>query len=207
MLLIGRTLSPFVRRTATLLHLLEIEHEDKPVAATTHPEEVRAVNPLARIPVLVLDDGETIVDSHAIVDYALEIGDPEGRVLPKQGAARRQVLYTSAIATGVMEKGVASAYERTQREEAYIYPPYLDKLLGQVHDGLAALETQTPLDAWWGGDAPNLADINAVVAYEFIGIVAPDIAQRAAPRNLPALSALADAHSAFTQTRWEGSLP
>ncbi len=59
MILIGRLLSPFVRRVQVTLNLLGLECERKPYGTATHVDEIGAVNPLRRIPALVLDAGDT----------------------------------------------------------------------------------------------------------------------------------------------------
>jgi len=43
------------------------------------------VQPGGAVPSLVLDGGETLVDSSAIIDHLLEVGDPEHRLLPASG--------------------------------------------------------------------------------------------------------------------------
>ena len=47
--------------------------------------EIAKFNPVVRVPSLVLDGGETLVDSSAIIDHLLEVGDPEHRLLPASG--------------------------------------------------------------------------------------------------------------------------
>ena len=79
MLLIGRDLSPFVRRTATVIEVLGLPYERRKLATADAPEAVAEFNPLARVPALVLEDGEVLIDSAAIIDYLLEIGDPDRR--------------------------------------------------------------------------------------------------------------------------------
>jgi glutathione S-transferase len=47
--------------------------------------EIAKFNPVVRVPSLVLDGGETLVDNSAIIDHLLEVGDPEHRLLPASG--------------------------------------------------------------------------------------------------------------------------
>jgi glutathione S-transferase len=47
--------------------------------------ELAKFNPVVRVPSLVLDGGETLVDNSAIIDHLLEVGDPEHRLLPASG--------------------------------------------------------------------------------------------------------------------------
>ena len=68
MLLIGVNRSPYTRRVAITLAALGVAYEQRCLSGFGNREEVRRHNPLGRIPALVLDDGETLVDSGAIVD-------------------------------------------------------------------------------------------------------------------------------------------
>ena len=65
MILIGRYLSPFVRRSATLIQLAGLEYEQREVT-TDQVDELSAFNPLARVPALDIGEAEAIVDSAAI---------------------------------------------------------------------------------------------------------------------------------------------
>src|SRR6188768_3909282 len=69
MLLIGVNRSPFTRRVAITLNVYGIPFEQRELSGFGNRAEVRAANPLGRIPALVLDDGETLIDSAAIVDH------------------------------------------------------------------------------------------------------------------------------------------
>jgi glutathione S-transferase len=68
MILVGMYDSPFVRRVAIALRLYGIEYEHRPWSVFRDAEKVARFNPLMRVPTLVLDDGETLIDSAAILD-------------------------------------------------------------------------------------------------------------------------------------------
>ncbi len=203
MILIGRTLSPFVRRSATLLNLAGVPFEQK-VVTTDDVEELSKYNPVLRVPALQLDDQEVIIDSHAIVDFVLSEHDAAYQLCPAGGAERREVMRISAIAVGAMEKLLAAAYERSQRPKELIHAPYREKVLGQAAGAFAELEAQAEGLTYFGGDAPNLADVNAVIAYDFGMIVAPQTVEEVALSHLPALARRANALPAFATTQWQG---
>lgn len=69
MLLIGVNRSPYTRRVAITLRLYGVPYEQRDLSGSGNRTEVRAANPLGRIPALVLDSGETLIDSGAIVDH------------------------------------------------------------------------------------------------------------------------------------------
>ena len=205
MILIGRDLSPFVRVSATVLNLCGIEYERRLAATDEDADFIRSHNPLGRVPALLLNDAETIIDSVAIVDHALMStldDDHNHSLLATNGAERRQTQYIVAIARGTMEKAVASAYEIRMRPKEYVYTPYRERLLAQVSAGLGELEAQLTAN-WFGGDSINLADAHAVVAYDFVTIVAAELTVERALPKLSALSARANATPEFATTRWQ----
>ena len=93
MKLIGRDLSPFVRRAAIVLFQLGIPFERRIVAAATDAEEIARINPLGRVPALVIDRDTVVIDSGAIIDYALELAGKEQQLLASSGSVRQQTLF------------------------------------------------------------------------------------------------------------------
>jgi glutathione S-transferase len=83
---------------------------------------------VVRVPSLVLYGGETLVDSGAIIDHLLEVGDPEHRLLPASGTERRAVLRLAAIGHGIMEKGVSSSYERNRQPKEKIFDGWVNRV-------------------------------------------------------------------------------
>eukprot|EP01036_Dinobryon_divergens_P061241 gene61241-81638_t len=69
MILIGQYDSPFVRRVGIALTLYEQAFEHRPWSAWGDADQLRALNPLTRVPTLVLDEGDVLIDSHSILDY------------------------------------------------------------------------------------------------------------------------------------------
>ena len=77
MILIGQFDSPFVRRVAIAMRLYGLSFEHKPWSVFGDAEKIAAYNPLMRVPTLVLDNGEVVIESHAILD-ALDQLAPAG---------------------------------------------------------------------------------------------------------------------------------
>ena len=69
MILVGQYDSPYVRRVAITLHLYGISFTRNPISVFTNAREMARINPLVRIPSLILDSGETLIDSTAIIDH------------------------------------------------------------------------------------------------------------------------------------------
>lgn len=88
MKLIGMLDSPYVRRVAISLHLLDIPFEHEAVSVFRHFDAFKAINPVVKAPTLVLDDGTVLVDSSLILDYLETLA---GRsLLPAAAAPRAQ---------------------------------------------------------------------------------------------------------------------
>lgn len=205
MILVGRNLSPFVRRSAIVLKTLGLDFESKGLSTADDTDEILKINPVGRVPSLILDDGETIVDSQAIIDHALEVGDPDNRLLAQSGAERRAVLRISAIAQGAMEKAVASSYERNRRPKEKVFKGWVEQVDAQNASALASLDAMAKADGdWIHGDHMTLADINAAVAYDFVSIAEPYLVKGDAFPALAALSARCNELPAFAETRWKG---
>jgi glutathione S-transferase len=140
MILVGQYDSPFVRRVAVSLRLLGFAYEHDTRSVFGDFESMRRTNPLARIPSVVLEDGEVLIDSVAILDWLDQTVGPGRALLPAAGAARRRALQLVALASGAVDKAGAAAYERIIRPSAYRWPDWIARCRTQVAGALAALE-------------------------------------------------------------------
>src|SRR5579859_6720855 len=139
MILIGQFDSPFVRRVGVTLRLYELPFEHRPWSVWSDALALSKINPLRRVPVLVLDDGETLIESGAILDHLDERVGPERAMIPRSGHARRQVLNLCALATGVADKAVILFYELLLHERRS--QTWIDRCRAQITDTLTLLET------------------------------------------------------------------
>jgi len=106
--LIGRYMSPFVRRVGVSLHLLDIPFTNEPLSVLTDSLKIREYSPLGRLPALVLDDGQVLIDSNAILDYFDQQAGAERALLPLSGPQRSEAMNLLAFAVGACEKTVGS---------------------------------------------------------------------------------------------------
>src|SRR5512135_1266071 len=98
MFLIGQYDSPFVRRVAIAMRLYGIAFEHKPWSTFGDADKIAPYNPLRRVPTLVLDDGDGLIESTIILDYLDELVGPEKAMLPRTGVERRRQLRICALA-------------------------------------------------------------------------------------------------------------
>ena len=193
MKLFGSFVSPFTRRIAVSLNVLDLPYEFVPLAASKQPEEVRRHNPLTRIPALELDSGETLIESWAILDEIDQIVGPERALIPASGAARRQVLKTVSIGVGSAEKTVWAYYEVSKRPEEKVHQPWLEQNEAQALAGYAYIEDQlrqSGVDTLFrNGATLNQAGITCAVAFRFTAFVRPSLD---ISRTAPTLAAFSE---------------
>ena len=139
MILVGQYDSPFVRRVAVSLRVLGFSYEHDTRSVFADFDAMRKVNPLGRIPSLVLDDGTVLVDSDAILDHLDESVGPERALVPKSGVVRREALRRIALAAGAVEKIGAAAYERLIRPAELRWPQWIERCRTQGSGAIAAL--------------------------------------------------------------------
>ena len=174
MLLIGMLDSPFVRRVAITLQRLGLVYEHGNWSVGRDAERIRHYNPLLRVPTLVLDDGEVLVESAAILDHLDDVAGPARALLPAHGVERRRALQRIALAIGAAEKARDGVYETQFRPPERQHAPWAQRLDGQVRGALSDLEriAQTlPAEGNWLGAADGAltqADISITCALTFI---------------------------------------
>lgn len=183
MILYGRNLSPFARRVAIWCALQGRALERRELSVMGEDfEKIRAVNPVGRVPVLVLDDGTALIETFAICDWLDETAAPGRRLVPERGAERRECLQRIALANSVAEKAVAMVYERNRRPEELHWKPWQERIAGQVRGGLAELEARVPAEGWSGSRGPDGGDVAAICAWQFIEAMNPWLLEPGCPR-------------------------
>jgi glutathione S-transferase len=193
MILVGRYLSPFVRRVGVTLQWLDIPYEHRSLSPALDADAVRPFNPMIKVPALVLDDGEILIESSAILDSILETV-PGQTMLPAGGLARRKVLQQCGITTNALDKSVAAVYEQIKRPKDKIHQPFLDTLIAQAKAGMDQINEQVATGKFAGVKNPTVADITAAVGYTFMNAMLP---QACNAEQHPALAKFA---SEFEQT-------
>jgi glutathione S-transferase len=197
MQLIGGYGSPFVRRVGITLLLYGIAFEHLPLS-TADQATVERFSPLGRIPALVLDGGEVLTDSSAIIDHLDEM-HADRALTPRTGPERRAILALTALALATGDKYVAAWYECTARPESHRWTPWLERLQRQVRQGLCALEDRIDRDYLYGGRLTQ-ADVTTVAVLDAIRFDMQDLAPEGSYPKLSALSARLSDLPAFART-------
>jgi glutathione S-transferase len=183
MILVGQYDSPFVRRVAVSLRVLGIAYEHDTRSVFADFAAMREINPLGRIPSLVLDDGEILIDSAAILDWLDQNVGLERALVPAAGIERRRVLRRIVLATGAIDKAGAAAYERLVRPPAYRFPAWIERCRTQAAGALGALAGE----AWSETGRLDQAQITAACMIRYVQLADADLMP---PGRYPALDAL-----------------
>ncbi|CAN5924224.1 glutathione S-transferase [soil metagenome] len=189
MQLVGMFDSPYVRRVAISMRLLDLPFEHHNWSVGVDQARIAELNPLGLVPVLVLDDGEVLVESTAIVDYLDQLVGPARALIPAAGEARRRVLQLAALACGLADKARQQATEQFFRPAERRHEPLRLRVRGQMLAVAATLEracVARGASPWLHGDAITQADIMLVCAMTYASEAAGIPADEAA---LPALRA------------------
>ena len=197
MQLIGYMDSPYVRRVAVTAQLLDMPYEHRELSVFRDYDALRKINPQAKVPTLVCDDGQILMDSSLIIDY-LVARSGGATLMPVEGKDFVRALYILGTALVAMEKTVQLIYEMKHRPEATRYPDWVDRLEQQLNGALAMLEEAVgDGSSWLFGDELTQADVSTAIAWPFTQLHFPDFA---VARNYPGLvrfSVRAEALPAF----------
>ncbi|HXZ17902.1 MAG TPA: glutathione S-transferase family protein, partial [Roseiarcus sp.] len=183
MQLIGMLDSPYVRRVAVALIAAKVPFEHKPISLFRHIDEFSKINPLLKAPTLVTDDETVLIDSTLILDYCLATYPAMAALTPKDAADRPRALRLVGLSLAVMEKAVQRHYERALRPPEKFHAPWVDRVVGQLHAGLAALDRELPRSGFIAGDL-GLADIAAACAHGFSAGMIGDLVDLSPYANL-----------------------
>jgi glutathione S-transferase len=199
MKLLGRYASPYTRRVAVSMTLLGVKFEHEPVPVWDTPDPVKAHNPVVRVPTLVLDDGDALVESYAILDW-LDEQAGANRLTPASGIERRRVMKTTAIALGAIDKAIWAAYELRFHPKEKQHAPWIEHNEKQVLGGLKWLDGLAAKagDGWLCGPKMTQADVTAAIACTFASTARPKLGVAEAAPALAKLAARAEALPAFT---------
>jgi glutathione S-transferase len=176
MQLVGMLDSPFVRRVAISMRMLDIRYQHNPLSIFRSYDEFRQLNPLVKVPTLICDDGVLLVDSTLIIDYLESLAARS--LMPTHAVQRRLALQRVGVALVAMEKVAQRIYELKVRPEEYRYEPWLQRLNEQLLAALDAMEVSVEglEDDWMFGEQLTQADITTAVAWRFVNFAAPSIA-------------------------------
>lgn len=138
--------SPFVRKVVAsaielgLDHRLQFEPAANPTMPTVRNPAIAADNPLSKVPVLLLADGERLYDSIVICEY-LDSLNGRHRLFPSSGIKRWRALRMNALADGIMDAGISVRLERVRPLEKQ-WNEWIEGQLFKINGSLDVLERE-----------------------------------------------------------------
>lgn len=149
--------SPYARKVRIVAAEKHIEIELQEVVLNDPECPVKQYNPLGKVPVLILSDGDSLYDSRVIAEY-LDNRTPLAHLIPKDNSAKSAVRRWEALADGVCDAAVAVMLEQRKSEQMQD-PAVIAKHMDKVTRGLTVLNSDVGGNKWCFDDSFSLADI------------------------------------------------
>ena len=186
MKLIGSLASPYVRKVRVVLAEkkldYEFELEDVWAANTT----IDKLNPLGKVPSLIMEDGNVMIDSRVMVEY-LDTLTPVCKLLPPNGRDRADIKCWEALADGMLDAAVSVRLERLMRPVEKQSEEWMARQMRKVHLGLASLSEKLGELPYCAGNHYTLADVAVGCTLGWLSFRFPDIGWRDEYANLARL--------------------
>ena len=198
MKLIGSLTSPYVRKIRIVLAEKKIDYDLVLDSPWVEANQVAALNPLGKVPVLVLEDASTLYDSRVIAEY-LDTVAPNNRLIPSSGRERISVKRWEALADGVLDAAVA-AFLESRRPDGERSPSWIDRQRGKIAQALQAMSDELGEQSWCHGNNLSLADVTAGCALGYVSFRLADIPWAKRHRNLTHLYEKLMQRPAFAET-------
>jgi glutathione S-transferase len=205
MKLIGSKTSPYVRKVRIVMLEKKLEYqliEEDVWAVGTRMAEI---NPLGKVPCLVMEGGDKIHDSRVIVEY-LDTLSPVGKLIPATGRERAEVKTWEALADGVLDAAVLARLEATwtgrtqsQRSQAWI-----DRQMAKIQQAVKVMSDELADRPYCHGIHLTLADVAVGCALGYLDFRFPEFEWRPHYPNLVRLSDKLAQRASFIDTKPPG---
>jgi glutathione S-transferase len=134
--------SPFARKVriaAIELGLIDkIEFTPATVAPGTANEDYSRITPLKKLPVLITNDGDVILDSYVIVEYLNEMVG--GSLIPDYGPGRWKAKTNHSLINGMLDSMLLCRYEKMVRPQGLQWQAWSDDHWNRAWTGMARFE-------------------------------------------------------------------
>ena len=177
--------SPFARKVRIAAIELGLIDKIEFVPATVVPgqpnEEYSKITPLKKLPALILDNGEVIVDSYVIAEYLDDLAGG-GKLIPASGAAKWKVKSDHSLLQGMLDSMLLCRYEKMVRPEPQRWQAWADDHWNRAWNGMARFNKDKDMLA-----RPfDISQIGLVCVLGYADFRFPDCAWRKAYPNLDA---------------------
>ena len=159
--------SPFARKVRIVAAEKKLELELERADPYSPGSEVSKVNPLGKVPALIMDDGATLFDSRVIVEY-LDGLSPVHRLIPETSRARIAVKRWEAIADGMCDAALTARLENNRPDKTDSSTQQIERQLGKVAACIEEMARELGEREHCVGNALSLADISAGCALGYL---------------------------------------
>ncbi|HRF73354.1 MAG TPA: glutathione S-transferase [Accumulibacter sp.] len=202
MKLIGSLTSPYVRKARVVLAEKKIDYEFEVDSPWTPETQVSNVNPLGKIPVLVLDDNTALFDSRVIVEYLDNVA-PNNKLMPGPNRERMEIKRWEALADGVCDAAALTFLER-KRPAAQQGTDWIGRQEEKIDRSLEFMSGELGDGNWCMGTHFSLADVAVGCALGYLVFRFPEIAWQERHPNLARLYGKLISRAAFADTMPQG---
>jgi len=185
MKLIGSLGSPYVRKVRVVLAEKKLDYQFELENVWAPDTAISKLNPLGKVPSLVMDDGSVMIDSRVMVEY-LDTLTPVCKLLLANSRDRADVKCWEALADGIIDAAVIVRLERLRPIELQS-EDWVARQQGKVKLGLAALSDKLGDLPYCMGKNYSLADVAVGCTLGWLAFRFPDIGWRDDHANLARL--------------------
>jgi glutathione S-transferase len=140
--------SPFARKVRIAAIELGLIDKIEFITATVVPgqpnDEYSRITPLKKLPVLILDNGDVILDSYVITEYLDELAGG-GKLVPASGAIRWKVKSDHSMLQGMLDSMLLCRYEKMVRPAPQRWQAWADDHWARAWNGMARFEKQAEM--------------------------------------------------------------
>ncbi|MGI4719596.1 MAG: glutathione S-transferase N-terminal domain-containing protein [Janthinobacterium lividum] len=199
MKLIGSVTSPYVRKVRVVMAEKKLDFSFELENVWVPETTIQQVNPLGKIPCLVMEDGSTLYDSRVIAEY-LDTISPVCKLLPPNGRDRTEVKVWEALADGVLDAAILVFIERRDRTPEQQSDKWIARQMGKVDAGLREMSAKLGDSSYCMGIHYSLADVAVGCTLGWLSFRFPDIDWRGDYPNLARLFDKLSERASFRDT-------
>ncbi|MES2348118.1 MAG: glutathione S-transferase N-terminal domain-containing protein [Pseudomonadota bacterium] len=186
MKLIGSLASPYVRKVRVVLAEKKLDYEFELEDVWAADTTIDKLNPLGKVPSLIMEDGNVMIDSRVMVEY-LDTLTPVCKLLPPNGRDRADIKCWEALADGMLDAAVSVRLERIKRPVEQQSEEWMARQMRKVHLGLASLSEKLGEQPYCAGNHYTLADVAVGCTLGWLSFRFPEITWRDDYPNLARL--------------------
>lgn len=199
MKLIGSNSSPYVRKVRVVLADKKIEYQYELEDVWSDDATIQRINPLGKVPTLIMDDGAALFDSRVIAEY-LDNLTPVHKLVPTDGRSRVEVKIWEVLGDGLLDAAVLVRLEQTLRTDGQRSPAWIARQMSKIEASLQTMSNTLADKAWCVDGKYSLADISLGCALGYLDFRFPALGWRAQFSNLSRHANKLFARPSFSET-------